>query len=53
MNMENQPLITYELVGFEKQPIELQEFWDPYHFEGIYDTYLTLIKKTRKMPTCE
>jgi hypothetical protein len=46
MNRENQPLVTDE-------PVEVQDFRKfPDHFIGIYRIFLKLMKKTRKMSTC-
>ena len=49
MNGENWLLVTYELVEFEKLPVEIQnfrEFTD--HFRGIYRRYLKLTMKKLK-----
>jgi hypothetical protein len=50
---ENRPLVTNELVEFEKQPVEVQDFREfTDHFRGIYRIYLKLMKENRKMSTC-
>ena len=49
MNMENQLLVTIELVEFEKRPVEVQDFKKINdHFREIYGIYLKLINKNPK-----
>ena len=46
MNRENQPLVTDELVEFEKWPVEVHDFRKfTDHFRGIYGPYLKSMKK--------
>ena len=53
MKGENRPLVTDEPVKFEKQPVEVQDFfWKiPDCFRGFHGTYLKSIKKHRNMLT--
>ena len=54
MHGENWPLVTNELVEFEKSPVEVQDFKKiTNHSRGIYWTYLWLMKENRKMSTCK
>ena len=49
MNMENQLLVTIELVEFEKRPVEVQDFKKINdHFREIYGIYLKLINENPK-----
>ena len=53
MSGENRQLVADEPVEFEKLPVEVQacrKFTD--HFRGIYRIYLQLMKKNRKLSTC-
>ena len=44
MHGKNRPLVTDELVEFEKLPIEMQDFGKiTHHFRGIYGMHLRLI----------
>ena len=53
MNGKNRPLVTDELVKFEKEPVEVQDFCKiTDHLRGIYGVHLKLIKKNRKITTC-
>jgi hypothetical protein len=50
---ESRKLVTYELVEFGKQPVEVQncrKFTDP--FRGIYRMNPNLINEYRRMSTC-
>ena len=52
MNRENRPLVTDELVEFEKQPVEVQQFRKTIdRFGGIYGIYLKLMKE--ELERCE
>ena len=52
MNGENPQLVSYEPVEFEK-PVVVQDFTKfTEQFRGVYRWYLKLIKKNRKMSTC-
>ena len=54
MHGENWPLVTNELVEFEKSPVEVQDFRKiTNHSRGIYWTYLWLMKENQKMSTCK
>ena len=49
----NRPLATDETVDFDKQPVEVQDLRNfTNHFRGIYRIHLELMKKNRKMSTC-
>ena len=53
MNEENQPLVTDELVEFEKNWVEVQDFKKTSnHFIGIYKAYFNSSKKNQKNTTC-
>ena len=53
MNGKNRPLVTDELVKFEKEPVEVQDFCKMTdHLRGIYGVHLKLIKKNGKITTC-
>ena len=53
MNGKNRPLVTDELVKFEKEPVEVQDFCKiTDHLRGIYGVHLKLIKKNGKITTC-
>ena len=38
MTEENRPLVTYGAVEFEKQPVEVQDFWKIVDRRGIRGT---------------
>lgn len=49
MNGENQLLLTYEPVEFDKHPIQIQDFRKITHpFQGIYVILLSLTRKSQK-----
>ena len=53
LNKENQPLFTNEPIEFEKQPVDAQDFRKfTHHFRDIRGIHLKLIKKTRKIRSC-
>ena len=50
---KNRLLVTDELVEFEEQPVEVQDFREiTGHSRGIYKIYPNPIKKNQKMSTC-
>ena len=50
---ENRQIITDEPVEFEKQPIEVQDCRKiANHFRGFHKIYPNIIKKNRRMSTC-
>ena len=50
---ENRQLVTNEPVGFEKSPVEVQDYRKiTNRFRGIYGIYLNVIKENRRMSTC-
>ena len=53
MNQENQPLLTYKLVEFEKYHVHIQDFKKmTYPFRGVCRILSNSIKKSQKMSTC-
>ena len=53
MNWENRPLVTDEPAEFGKLPVEVQDLRKIIDdFRGVYEIYLTLIKKNQKISTC-
>jgi hypothetical protein len=53
LNRGNRLLVTDELVKFEKEPVELQDFREiTDHVRGFYGIHPTLINKNRKLTTC-
>ena len=53
MIKENWMLVTSEMVEFEKEPVETQDYMKiTDHFRGINKIYPNLIKENRKMSTC-
>ena len=53
LNKENQLLFTNEPIEFEKQPVDAQDFRKfTHHFRDIRGIHLKLIKKTRKIRSC-
>ena len=53
MSGKNWRLVAVEPVEFEKLPVEVQD-WRKFtdHFRGIYRIYIQLMKKNRKLSTC-
>ena len=52
-NGENRPLVADKPVEFEDGPVEVQDFRKiTHHFREIYEIFLKLTKKHRKMWTC-
>ena len=53
ISRENRHIVADEPVEFEKWPVEVQDFRKfTDHFRGIYRIYIKVLKKTRKMSTC-
>ena len=53
MNRENEPILTYKLVEFEKYLVQIQDFKkmiDP--FWGVCRIFLNVIKKSQQMSKC-
>ena len=49
-NGENRPLVADKPVEFEDGPVEVQDFRKiTHHFREIYEIFLKLTKKHRKM----
>jgi hypothetical protein len=46
MNMENQSLVTNEPIGFEKWPVQVEDF--THRFKIVYGICLKLSKKTQQ-----
>ena len=50
---EDRQLVTYELVDFEKYPVEVQDCMKITDcFRGIYIIYPNFIKEIQRMSTC-
>ena len=53
MNGEHRPLVTDDPVEFEKYAVEVQDFsMMTEHLREIHGIHLKLVKKNRKIPTC-